>query len=31
MTEAGHRDDGRPGLRPQYSPDYYGALVIEPD
>jgi hypothetical protein len=31
MTEAGYRDDGRPGLRPQYPPDYYGAFVIDPD
>jgi catechol 2,3-dioxygenase-like lactoylglutathione lyase family enzyme len=30
MTEAGYRDDGAPGLRPEYSPDYYGAFVIDP-
>jgi catechol 2,3-dioxygenase-like lactoylglutathione lyase family enzyme len=31
MTAAGYRDDGEPGLRPQYSPDYYGAFVLDPD
>jgi catechol 2,3-dioxygenase-like lactoylglutathione lyase family enzyme len=30
-TEAGFRDDGDPGLRPQYSPDYYGAFLLDPD
>jgi catechol 2,3-dioxygenase-like lactoylglutathione lyase family enzyme len=30
-TEAGHRDDGVPGLRPEYSDDYYGAFLIDPD
>jgi catechol 2,3-dioxygenase-like lactoylglutathione lyase family enzyme len=30
-TEAGYRDDGAPGLRPQYSPDYYGAFLLDPD
>jgi catechol 2,3-dioxygenase-like lactoylglutathione lyase family enzyme len=30
-TEAGHRDDGPPGERPQYSPDYYGAFLLDPD
>ena len=30
MTDAGYRDDGAPGPRPQYSPDYYGAFVIDP-
>ncbi len=29
--EAGYRDDGEPGPRPQYSPDYYGAFVLDPD
>jgi catechol 2,3-dioxygenase-like lactoylglutathione lyase family enzyme len=24
-------DDGRPGLRPHYGPDYYAAFVIDPD
>jgi catechol 2,3-dioxygenase-like lactoylglutathione lyase family enzyme len=27
----GGRDAGPPGLRPQYSPDYYGAFVLDPD
>jgi catechol 2,3-dioxygenase-like lactoylglutathione lyase family enzyme len=30
MTETGYADDGAPGPRPQYSPDYYGAFVIDP-
>jgi catechol 2,3-dioxygenase-like lactoylglutathione lyase family enzyme len=30
-TGAGYRDDGRPGPRPQYSPDYYGAFLLDPD
>lgn len=28
---AGARDNGAPGLRPQYHPAYYGAFVIGPD
>ena len=28
---AGGRDDGGPGLRPQYHPDYYAAFVLDPD
>lgn len=28
---AGGRDNGPPGLRPQYHPDYYGAFVFDPD
>ena len=28
---AGGRDNGAPGLRPHYHPDYYGAFVIGPD
>jgi len=28
---AGGRDDGAPGLRPQYHADYYGAFVFDPD
>lgn len=28
---AGGRDNGAPGLRPQYHADYYGAFVIGPD
>jgi catechol 2,3-dioxygenase-like lactoylglutathione lyase family enzyme len=31
LTDAGYRDDGAPGIRPQYSPDYYGAFVLDPD
>src|SRR3954447_6881642 len=30
-TEAGYRDDGAPGPRPQYLPDYYGAFLLDPD
>jgi len=30
-TEAGYRDDGEPGPRPQYSPDYYGSFLLDPD
>jgi len=28
---AGGRDNGAPGLRPYYDPDYYGAFVLDPD
>ncbi|HQR03716.1 MAG: VOC family protein [Proteobacteria bacterium] len=28
---AGGRDNGAPGLRPQYHPHYYGAFVLDPD
>ena len=28
---AGAGDNGRPGLRPHYHPDYYGAFVLDPD
>jgi catechol 2,3-dioxygenase-like lactoylglutathione lyase family enzyme len=28
---AGGRDNGGPGLRPQYHPNYYGAFVFDPD
>ncbi len=28
---AGARDNGPPGLRPQYHPHYYGAFVLDPD
>jgi catechol 2,3-dioxygenase-like lactoylglutathione lyase family enzyme len=31
LTGAGYRDDGAPGLRPQYSESYYGAFVLDPD
>ena len=30
-TEAGYRDDGAPGRRPQYGPDYYGGFLLDPD
>src|SRR5205085_8149074 len=30
-TDAGYRDDGAPGPRPQYSPDYYGGFLLDPD
>ena len=30
-VEAGYRDDGAPELRPQYSDDYYGAFLLDPD
>ena len=29
--EAGGRDNGGPGPRPQYHPDYYAAFVLDPD
>lgn len=29
--EAGARDHGKPGLRPEYHPHYYGAFVLDPD
>jgi catechol 2,3-dioxygenase-like lactoylglutathione lyase family enzyme len=28
---AGGRDNGAPGLRPDYSPTYYAAFLIDPD
>ena len=28
---AGGQDNGAPGLRPQYHPNYYGAFVLDPD
>lgn len=30
-TEAGGRDNGAPGYRPQYRPGYYAAFVLDPD
>jgi catechol 2,3-dioxygenase-like lactoylglutathione lyase family enzyme len=30
-TAAGYRDDGAPGPRPQYSEDYYGGFLLDPD
>ena len=29
--QAGGRDNGAPGPRPQYHPNYYGAFVLDPD
>ena len=29
--EAGYRDNGQPGERPEYHPGYYGAFVLDPD
>ena len=29
--DAGARDNGAPGLRPQYHSSYYGAFVLDPD
>ena len=29
--EAGGADNGPPGLRPHYHPNYYGAFVLDPD
>jgi catechol 2,3-dioxygenase-like lactoylglutathione lyase family enzyme len=29
--EAGGRDNGAPGLRPHYGPNYYAAFVYDPD
>ncbi len=28
---AGATDNGKPGMRPQYHPSYYGAFVLDPD
>ncbi|MCC6556248.1 MAG: VOC family protein [Polyangiaceae bacterium] len=28
---AGGKDNGAPGLRPEYHPAYYGAFVLDPD
>jgi len=28
---AGGRDNGKPGLRAEYDPDYYAAFVVDPD
>jgi hypothetical protein len=29
--EAGGKDNGKPGLRPDYSKDYYAAFLLDPD
>jgi catechol 2,3-dioxygenase-like lactoylglutathione lyase family enzyme len=30
-VEAGYTSDGEPGSRPQYTPDYYGGFLLDPD
>lgn len=30
-VDAGYREDGAPGVRPQYGPDYYGGFLLDPD
>ena len=30
-VQAGYEDDGAPGPRPEYAPDYYGAFLRDPD
>ena len=30
-VEAGFASDGEPGPRPQYTPEYYGAFLLDPD
>jgi catechol 2,3-dioxygenase-like lactoylglutathione lyase family enzyme len=30
-VDAGYRSDGEPGPRPQYTPDYYGGFLLDPD
>jgi catechol 2,3-dioxygenase-like lactoylglutathione lyase family enzyme len=30
-VDAGYRDDGAPGLRPEYAADYYGGFLLDPD
>ena len=29
--ETGGRDNGRPGIRPDYAPTYYAAFLVDPD
>lgn len=29
--KSGGKDNGKPGLRPDYGPDYYAAFVVDPD
>ncbi len=31
VVDAGYRDDGAPGPRPRYGPDYEGAFLLDPD
>ena len=30
-VDAGYRDDGAPGPRTEYGPDYYGGFLLDPD
>jgi catechol 2,3-dioxygenase-like lactoylglutathione lyase family enzyme len=30
-VDGGYRDDGAPGVRAQYRPDYYSAFLLDPD
>ncbi len=30
-VKAGGRDNGKPGLRSDYGPDYYAAFIVDPD
>src|SRR5919201_745425 len=30
-VDAGYRDDGEPGPRPQYGDEYYGGFLLDPD
>jgi catechol 2,3-dioxygenase-like lactoylglutathione lyase family enzyme len=30
-TAAGYTSDGEPGPRPEYTPEYYGAFLLDPD
>ena len=30
VVKAGGRDNGKPGPRPMYGPNYYGAFVLDP-
>ena len=30
-VDAGYESDGEPGLRPEYSEDYYGSFLLDPD
>jgi catechol 2,3-dioxygenase-like lactoylglutathione lyase family enzyme len=31
LTAVGYDEDGSPGARPEYGPDYYGGFVLDPD
>jgi catechol 2,3-dioxygenase-like lactoylglutathione lyase family enzyme len=30
-VQAGYRDNGAPGMRERYAPDYYAAFLLDPD